>query len=118
MMHVTSEIINSAQEAQYRCAHWIYTLTTLGITVSMDGRGRATDNIYIELWFRTLKQRYVFMNLTEKVQSFRDGMEDLSSAIKIKDTKALTDRNPFSCHSMQCSLIINPYTLCPKVWEY
>ncbi|MCH8525165.1 MAG: integrase core domain-containing protein [Balneolales bacterium] len=44
------------------CAHWIDSLTTLGIAISIDGKGRAIDNIYIESWFRTLKQRYVYLN--------------------------------------------------------
>jgi len=35
-------------------------LNELGISISMDGRGRATDNIYIERFWRTLKQDYVY----------------------------------------------------------
>ena len=30
--------------------------------VSMDGKGRATDNAFIERWFRTVKQKYVYLN--------------------------------------------------------
>lgn len=56
------EIINSDQGTQYTCAHWVDTLKELGIQISMDGKGRATDNAFIERWFRTLKQKYVYLN--------------------------------------------------------
>ena len=56
------EIINSDQGSQYTCSHWVDTLGDLGIHISMDGKGRATDNIYIERWFRTLKQKHVYLN--------------------------------------------------------
>ncbi|TVQ00241.1 MAG: IS3 family transposase [Balneolaceae bacterium] len=56
------EIINSDQGAQYTCAHWVDWLNDLGIAISMDGKGRATDNAIIERWFRTLKQKYIYLN--------------------------------------------------------
>lgn len=60
--HGTPEIINSDQGSQYTCSHWVKTLKDLGIQISMDGKGRATDNIYIERWFRTLKQKHIYLN--------------------------------------------------------
>jgi putative transposase len=41
----------------------------------MDGKGRATDNIYIERWFRTLKQRYVYLNPASNGLELRRGLE-------------------------------------------
>ena len=35
--------------------------TAEGITISMDGRGRAIDNIYIERFWRTIKQEYIYI---------------------------------------------------------
>jgi putative transposase len=58
----TPEIINSDQGSQYTCEHWIETLGDLGIKVSMDGKGRATDNAFIERWFRTIKQKHIYLN--------------------------------------------------------
>lgn len=46
--HGKPEIINSDQGSQYTCEHWVSTLKELGIQISMDGKGRATDNAYIE----------------------------------------------------------------------
>jgi putative transposase len=56
------EIINSDQGSQYTSEHWVETLKELHITISMDGKGRAADNAFIERWFRTLKQKYVYLN--------------------------------------------------------
>jgi putative transposase len=55
------EIINSDQGSQYTCSHWIETVKELGITVSMDGKGRATDNAFIERFFGTVKRKHVYL---------------------------------------------------------
>ena len=42
------EIINSDQGSQFTCEDWIEHSSKEGIIVSMDGKGRAIDNIFIE----------------------------------------------------------------------
>jgi putative transposase len=37
-------------------------LKELGIRISMDGKGRATDNTFIERFFRTLKHKHVYLH--------------------------------------------------------
>ncbi len=59
------EIVNSDQGSQYTCEHWLEFLKEKGIQVSMDGKGRATDNAFIERWFRTLKQKYIYLHPVE-----------------------------------------------------
>lgn len=59
------EIINSDQGSQYTSEHWVETLKALNIKISMDGKGRATDNAFIERWFRTIKQKYIYLNPEE-----------------------------------------------------
>lgn len=54
--HGKPEIINTDQGAQYTCEHWFSTLSELKIRISMDGKGRATDNALIERWFRTINR--------------------------------------------------------------
>ena len=51
------EILNSDQGPQYTCEHWVSTLNELGIQISLDGRGRATDNAFIERFWGTLKRK-------------------------------------------------------------
>lgn len=55
------QIINSDQGSQYTCSHWIETVKRLGIKVSMDGKGRATDNTFIERFFGTVKRKHVYL---------------------------------------------------------
>ena len=55
------EIINSDQGSQFTCALWIEYVEEQNIRISMDGRGRATDNIFIERLWRTVKRDYVYI---------------------------------------------------------
>ena len=44
----STEIFNVDQGVQFTCHDFIHLLLTAGIKISMDGKGRARDNIYIE----------------------------------------------------------------------
>lgn len=55
------EIINSDQGSQYTSLHWVSTLQSLGIQISMDGKGRATDNAIVERFFGTIKRKHVYL---------------------------------------------------------
>ena len=67
--HGKPEIINSDQGSQFTCEDWIEHMKNEGILVSMDGKGRAIDNIFIERFWRSLKYDYVYLNPTN------DGLE-------------------------------------------
>ncbi|XXK34379.1 IS3 family transposase [Rhodobacteraceae bacterium nBUS_22] len=56
------EIMNTDQGSQYTGADWITTLTKADIKISMDGRGRYLDNIFIERLWRSLKQEAVYLH--------------------------------------------------------
>ena len=56
------EIMNTDQGSQYTGADWIKTLTKADIQISMDGRGRYLDNIFIERLWRSLKQEAVYLH--------------------------------------------------------
>lgn len=73
------EIINSDQGSQYTCEHWLSYLAENEIQVSMDGKGRATDNAFIERWFRTLKQKYIYLHPA------KDGVELYRGVAKFID---------------------------------
>jgi len=59
--HGKPEIINSDQGSQFTCALWTEYVEKENIKISMDGRGRATDNIFIERLWRTVKRDYVYI---------------------------------------------------------
>lgn len=55
------EIMNTDQGSQFTGSAWITKLTEAGIRISMDGRGRCMDNIFIERLWRSLKQEAVYL---------------------------------------------------------
>lgn len=69
------EIINSDQGSQFTCALWTEFVDEEGIKASMDGKGRATDNIFIERFWRTLKQDYVYLNPEENGTNLYKGLK-------------------------------------------
>ena len=58
--HGVPEIFNTDQGAQYTSELWIQACESRGIRVSMDGKGRALDNVFIERLWRTLKYEQVY----------------------------------------------------------
>lgn len=56
------EILNSDQGSQFTCADYIGLLKSHKIRISMDGKGRALDNIYIERFWRSIKYRHIYLN--------------------------------------------------------
>lgn len=69
------EIINSDQGSQYTSRHWVSTLQSLGIRVSMDGKGRATDNTWIERFFGTIKRKHIYLYPAENGLDLYKGIE-------------------------------------------
>jgi putative transposase len=65
----TPEIFNSDQGSQFTSSEWLNILKENQIQISMDGKGRALDNIIIERFWRTLKYRYIYLH------SFEDGWQ-------------------------------------------
>lgn len=61
-VHGTPEILNSDQGSQFTCKEYVEYLKSKGIQISMDGKGRALDNIYIERFWRTIKYHYIYLN--------------------------------------------------------
>lgn len=59
--HGKPEIINSDQGSQFTCDQWVSYLKEEEILISMDGKGRAVDNIFIERFFRSLKYNHVYL---------------------------------------------------------
>lgn len=54
-------ICNTDQGSQFTGSAWIMTLTDAGVRISMDGRGRYLDNIFIERLWRSLKQEAIYL---------------------------------------------------------
>jgi len=88
------EIMNSDQGAQYTCAHWVETVKELGIRISMDGKGRATDNAIIERWFRTLKQKYIYLNPPQTGLSLFHGIRNFVDKYNNRRHQGINRKKP------------------------
>ena len=70
------DIINSDQGSQYTSLEWAKCLDKWGIQISMDGKGRATDNAFVERLFRSVKQEYVYLHSPENGQELFEGFKN------------------------------------------
>lgn len=61
------EIFNSDQGAQFTSEEFTGRLKSEGIQISMDGRGRALDNVFVERLWRTVKYEEVYLKDYEGV---------------------------------------------------
>jgi putative transposase len=72
--HGTPEIINTDQGSQFTSDIFINTLKDNQILISMDGKGRAIDNIYIERLWKSVKYENVYLNAYENGVSLYSGL--------------------------------------------
>ena len=56
------EIFNTDQGSQFTSAEWIARLEELGVKISMDGKGRWMDNVFIERLWRSVKYECVYLH--------------------------------------------------------
>ncbi len=68
------EVFNSDQGAQFTSAAFTGRLESAGIQISMDGRGRALDNIFVERLWRSLKYEEVYLKEYETVSAAVAGL--------------------------------------------
>jgi putative transposase len=73
--HGKPEIINSDQGSQFTCPLWVEYVKNKNIRISMDGRGRALDNIFIERLWRTVKRDYIYLYPPENGADLFSGLK-------------------------------------------
>ena len=75
--HGCPEIINTDQGSQFTSTEFTEYVSTLNETkLSMDGKGRATDNAYIERFWRSLKYEYIYLNPSGDPFETYNGIKD------------------------------------------
>ena len=75
-MHGTPEIFNTDQGAQFTSGEWTDTLKAAGIRISMDGKGRWIDNVFIERLWRSVKYENVYLHAYENGTQLRRGLTE------------------------------------------
>jgi putative transposase len=93
----TPEIFNTDQGSQFTSAAFTGALTRIGIKISMDGRGRWMDNVFIERLWRSLKHEDIYL------KGYADGREaraGIASWIGFYNSRrphqALSNRTPMA----------------------
>ena len=69
-------ILNSDQGTQYTSALWTQYLEQQQIQISMDGKGRALDNVWIERFWKSLKYDYIYLNPAEDGCELYEGVQN------------------------------------------
>lgn len=66
-MHGRPEIFNTDQGSQFTSAAFTQPLLAAGVKLSMDGKGRCLDNVFVERLWRSLKYEEVYLKRYESV---------------------------------------------------
>lgn len=81
-----SEIFNTDQGAQYTSEKFLNILRKNEIRISMDGKGRCLDNIFVERLWRSVKYEEVY---TKSYENFQDAYENLNAYFKFYNHKRI-----------------------------
>jgi len=98
------EIINTDQGSQYTSDQFTGLVLSgeYNIRLSMDGKGRATDNAFIETLWKTIKYEKIYPNLPEDgLQLYRLVKEHFEYYNNEREHSSLNDKVPFEVYSKQ-----------------
>ena len=70
------EIFNTDQGCQFTSQEFTSVLFDRGIQISMDGRGRALDNIFVERLWRTVKYEDVYLRGYQNIPEAQEGLRN------------------------------------------
>ena len=70
------EVFNTDQGAQFTAKAWTGRLESAGVSVSMDGRGRCLDNVFVERLWRSVKYEDLYLKCYEVVAELERGLRE------------------------------------------
>jgi putative transposase len=68
------EVFNTDQGVQFTAAAWTGRLEAAGVQVSMDGKGRCLDNVFVERLWRSVKYEDIYLWRYENVPQLQQGL--------------------------------------------
>lgn len=74
LQQATPSIFNTDQGSQFTSCEFLAVLEAAQIQISMDGRGRALDNVFIERLWRSVKYEHVYLHSYETVRELQEGL--------------------------------------------
>jgi len=70
------DIFNTDQGCQFTSDAWVQRLKAAGVQISMDGKGRYLDNIFVERLWRTVKYEDIYLKRYETVRQVKNGLRE------------------------------------------
>ena len=70
------QVFNTDQGSQFTSLEFIQVLKDRGVRISMDGKGRYSDNIFVERLWRTVRYKEVYLKAYASVLEAQQGRED------------------------------------------
>lgn len=92
-IHGTPEIFNTDQGSQFTSAAFTQPLLAAGVKLSMDGKGRCLDNVFIERLWRSVKYEEVYLR---RYETMVDAHAHLDAYFRFYN-----ERRPHSAHGRQ-----------------
>lgn len=93
------EIFNTDQGSQFTSLEWIGALEAQGISISMDGRGRWMDNVFIERLWRSIKYEEVYLHEHANLPKLETGIERwMERYNNWRPHQALNNQTPQAVH--------------------
>lgn len=104
LSHGQPEIFNTDQGAQFTSRVFVDRLKSSAIEISMDGRGRALDNVFIERLWRSVKYEEIYL---KRYETGADCQKGLAQYFKFycheRPHQSLANRTPWAVHHSQPS---------------
>lgn len=97
----TPRILNSDQGSQYTCPNWIECLKKHNVEISMDGKGRALDNIYIERFWRSIKYDYIYLCPAESGLDLYQGIDEFIEGYNKRKHQGVNRTKPINLYNHQ-----------------
>jgi putative transposase len=95
------EVFNTDQGVQFTAEAFTGRLESAGVAVSMDGRGRALDNVFVERLWRTVKYEDIYIQGYDEVPELRRGLARYFAFYNhARLHQALGYRTPAAVHAM------------------
>jgi putative transposase len=89
------EVFNTDQGSQYTAAAFVARVEASGAKMSMDGRGRWLDNVFVERLWRTVKYEHVYVWRSETVNELHAGLRTYFDYYNdARRHQSLNDRTP------------------------